>query len=797
MSKSKYGQPSDNVETTFREAFEVYNPAVTTSENTDGKKWFESKDKGDIIQVDGNALAASYIVISKNPLEAGTESYIETVGRFEPSLELMVGLHMSQRTLGQETSIELIDEATITPPSEIPISNVQQTTTTLTVNTVSAHGLIPGKRIGIYGSPDSRMNYPSLVVASIPSTTQFTCTAGPGGTIPSLTVGPFSGGNVYYRSGMSFAQNGSSIIFENVTANNLSAYVRSESGDMLPSGTALGNHALTFSSSLSTASVVAASLPYTYAFQPTAEFRLKFQPNRIQWSSVAVDSVASETNVFNKTQVVPDSTKRYKLRIKARNNKALSIPVAKIVSAVKTASTTATIVTDVPHGLTVTDLITVYGIADQAATSFPNLTVATAVASVVDATTFTVIIGSSGTATSYGGYVSRVQGGNLPSALGALTMAIQNATLANKILTLTGSASWSGIVIGDYVNVHGCRNVVNGGDMGVDGAYRVRNIVTTSLELEAIGLTVVPADFTITNCGGGVIKRTDTRISFVRLFDYDRKRVEIMARATSDLADAAAVSVNNTPAVTIPTGIAGMAAHDAVVSGSPVRIGTKALTANAAAVATGDVADMISTLVGAIIQKPFSIPEADFYAASPLGGILNTTTPLIVKEAPGASLRNYFTGIEVFSEALTNATELILKDPDLTCSSQTISSNILTTSASHLLAIGDQIVFTAITGATGFVINTTYYVLTIPSATTFTMSATRGGSTLAISGTITATLHRYLWRTKIPTGGLLGHCVIEFQSPLKGSINTAQSLQTITASGAGAVYANLRGFIAP
>jgi hypothetical protein len=790
MSKSKYGQPSDNVETTLREAFEVYNPAVTTSENTDGKKWFESKVKGDIIQLDGNALAASYIVISKNPLEAGTESYIETVGRFEPSLEFMVGLHMSQRTLGQETSIELIDEATITPPSEIPISNVQQTTTTLTVNTVSAHGLIPGKRIGIYGSPDSRMNYPSLVVASIPSTTQFTCTAGPGGTIPSLTVGPFSGGNVYYRSGMSFAQNGSSIIFENVTATNLSAYVRSESGDMLPSGTALGNHALT---SLSTASVVAASLPYTYAFQPTAEFRLKFQPNRIQWSNVAVDSVASETSVFNRTQVVPDSTKRYKLRIKARNNKALSIPVAKIVSAVKSASTTATIVTDVPHGLTVTDLITVYGIADQAATSFPNLTVATAVASVVDATTFTVIIGSSGTATSYGGYVSRVQGGNLPSALGALTMAIQNATLSNKILTLTGSASWSGIVIGDYVNVHGCRNVVNGGDMGVDGAYRVRNIVTTSLELEAIGLTVVPADFTITNCGGGVIKRTDTRISYVRLFDYDRQRVEIMARATSDLADAAAVSVNNVPSATV----AGMAAHDAVVSGAPVRVGAKALTANTAAVATGDVADMISTLVGAIIQKPFSIPEADFYAAAPLGGILNTATPLIVKEAPGAGLRNYFTGIELFSEALTNATELILKDPDLTCSSQTISSNTLTTSASHLLAIGDQIVFTAITGATGFVINTTYYVLTIPSATTFTMSATRGGSTLAISGTITATLHRYLWRTKIPTGGLLGHSLIEFQSPLKGSINTAQSLQTITASGAGAVYANLCGFIAP
>jgi hypothetical protein len=59
-----------------------------------------------------------------------------------------------------------------------------------------------------------------------------------------------------------------------------------------------------------------------------------------------------------------------------------------------------------------------------------------------------------------------------------------------------------------------------------------------------MGSTVLPPAFTSTNCGGGVIRRTDVRISFVRTFDYDRQRVEVLNRPTGDLS--AAVPVHGT-----------------------------------------------------------------------------------------------------------------------------------------------------------------------------------------------------------------------------------------------------------
>lgn len=53
-----------------------------------------------------------------------------------------------------------------------------------------------------------------------------------------------------------------------------------------------------------------------------------------------------------------------------------------------------------------------------------------------------------------------------------------------------------------------------------------------------------------------------------------------------------------------------------------------------------------------------------------------------------------------------------------------------------------------------------------------------------------------LWRTKIPTGGLIT-TQFNFAVPLRGSANTLLEVVTLTASGAGAVYANLQGFVAP
>ena len=107
----------------------------------------------------------------------------------------------------------------------------------------------------------------------------------------------------------------------------------------------------------------------------------------------------------------------------------------------------------------------------------------------------------------------------------------------------------------------------------------------------------------------------------------------------------------------------GPSAHDAAISGAPNRTAGRALTANYTAVATGDTADFVSTLVGAQIVKPFSIPEADWSYAAAASGIANTTTAVTIKAAAAAGLRNYITGIDLATDgALGAATEVAIRD---------------------------------------------------------------------------------------------------------------------------------------
>ena len=563
---------TSNVLTRFREAFQTYTP---------GAVWAQTLGSGDIIALDGNAVAASYLDISKSPLHAGTVSSIASIETFQMPFDMAIGLGTSQRTLGQEFAIEAVsDEALLPAPADLAIASIQQVTTTLTVTTVLPHGLRPGTRIGIRDCADSRLNYPALVVATTPTATQFTVTAGPGGGLPSVTAGPLASGFVFQRSALGLAPNGTSMLLENATATNGSFYARSESGDVLPSAALTGNHSVAM---LTTASFQAINAAAAYAFQPTNEFRLSQFADGVQWSDVAIDSLAAATNRRKITQIVPDPAARYRMRVRATNNASLTVPVAQIVSAVKTGTTTATITTDVPHGLTITDQIVVYGIRDQAAASFPNLPVATAVASVIDATTFTVVIGTAATVTSYGGYVARVNGGNLMSALGASAVVAQSIVRTGNLLTVTGNTTWAGLVIGDYVNLVGCRDNATGASLGIDGAYRVRDFATTTLVLEPISATVSPtgADIGLTNCGGAIIRRTSIRLSFVRVLDFERQRVELMPRPQGDLSAAAGVNVQGgtLASVAAVTTVSAVTAANLAIPGIIADVASAALAA--------------------------------------------------------------------------------------------------------------------------------------------------------------------------------------------------------------------------
>jgi hypothetical protein len=501
----------------FRESFEAFTPGVN---------WDLTTGSGDIVQVDGNAVSASYLVISKDPLTANTETSLTYNGSFPMPIETAVGLSMSQRTLGQELSMELVStEAPLPPVPDIAISSIQQSTTTLTVTTAAAHGLAPGKRIGIKGvTSDSRFNYPSVVVATTPSLKTFTVQAGPGSTIASVTAGPYTNqGFVYFRSALGYAQNGMSEIFENASATNASVYLRSAAGDALPTGTAGGNQSVTVAT---TASVQAIASAYTYAFLPTSEFRFILKSDQAQALDVTVDSsTALPASRVLRTQVIPDSSKDYTLRFRMTNVDSLPIPNGKIVSAVKTGTTLTTITTESAHGLTTGDYVNVYGIGDT--TNFANATTAGTI-NVLNATQFQLTFGAATTATSAGGLVSRAQGSQ--SIQGIPNINVGNATSTATQLILGGSGTWT-FVIGDYVNVYGLRNRSTGADLGFDGAYRVVDQITSTLTLEPLAGTTLPAPLTLTNTGGSVIKRTDARISFVRIYEYLRERVEVQPNA--------------------------------------------------------------------------------------------------------------------------------------------------------------------------------------------------------------------------------------------------------------------------
>jgi hypothetical protein len=589
---------AQNITNKFREAFEIYDPV-------NGGKWAESKASGDLVYVDGNAAAASYLVISKDPLTAGTETAITSIGRVSLPIDAAIGTSMSQRTLGQEFALEMVDiDAPLPDVPDIEISSISQTTTVLTIDTVTPHGLSVGKSIGIYDCSDLLANYPALVVATVVTQNQFTATAGPGGTIASRTITNPAGtkGFVFFRERLGRAQNGLAQIFEQPTATQASLYIRSESGDVLPSGTIAGNHSVTVGT---TASVQLVNAAYQYAFSPSTEYRLFVQADRTQWADGAVDAISQTTSRLLRTQVCPDPSSAYKVRIRCTNNKSLTVPNAQIVSAVKTGTTTATITTDRPHGLVANDPVVVYGIRAQGATEFPNLLTATVVASVVDSVNFTIIIGTAGTVTSYGGYVAKVQGGNLMSALGANAVVAQAVTLSTladgtRQLLVTGNTNWAGVSIGDLVNLVGVRDNTTGATLNVDGAWKVANLTTTSLSLVLPygGSLTLPEDFGATNCGGGVIKRTDIRVSFLRVFDYERERVELLARPSGDLGAAVPVAIQGgtLPAVTTVTTVTAVTTVGTVTAvtgaGTPAVPATpyfvnSAATTNGALILTG------------------------------------------------------------------------------------------------------------------------------------------------------------------------------------------------------------------
>jgi len=740
------------------------------------------------VNAGGNSSGSAYLRVSMCPLTPGMEYTIWTKRAFDFPYRQGYGLSMSQRIVGQEVEVSAVgvDGAgaveVITPSQEkfLAISGtISITSNVATVNFASAHGFNGGDRVILVGNTDPRLNVGPVVVTVV-TATQITvpCT---------LANGTYTaGGNVKSADPVVFARNALGMVYENATATNASFAARRN-----------GAKFRTLNSTVSTTVATQANVnPYTDSFMSAGDMEVYANMEEAVFNARPADATSAPTGSGRYSQGIPDEEEQYAVRLRIKNLDNMTFPVARIVSISKSGTTTANVVCNTPHGLTTSDFVQIYGVRDQAAASFPNLTAQTAVSAIISPTEFQVVIGTASTVTSAGGVVFKVQGSVLAPGISAVVA--QSVSRTNGILTVIGNTNWSGLLPGEYVHLYGC----DAGSLGLyDKAYLVLRTSTTTLELaDPLG-----ADFTSINCGGAIIKRTDVRLHYMRMAGFTRHAVELAgSRGATDLARAQ--TVNGTIAIssgtittvtTCSTLTGGAAAEDAATTSNPLIVGGVVRTAAApVTLIAGDAARLTFSGAAQAIVKPYAVGETDFQVPAPVGGIANTATAFQIAPAAGASLRNHITGMDLYSEALTNATDLRIREPDLTCSSQTIASNTLTVSATHNLAIGDAVVFTAST-VTGITAGVTYYVLTVPAATTLTLSATRGGSTLAISGTaVTATFHKVLWMTRIPTTGI-PHRNIPFPTPLRGSVNTILQLQTPTASGAGAVYAALQGYVSP
>lgn len=520
-------------------------PSIPANEIT--SNFIFSVAGGDFINTSVSSNGQQFIEISIDPLSVGeTQTTVESIHPVRYPLYTEIEASISQRTYGDYFVMEITDNVSRdVEPIEYNIVSISQSNTTLTVTLDFPFDGWLGSWVDIYGLADSRFNYTNAAIAAMSLDKKtLTITTRDEATIPSLTVTPNStGGKLKRQAKLQNARNAVGMRFSGLSATTAAYMSRFDSGSIKETGTLTGSR---LSTNASTATTYISGANGNVEIKPSSKYRIEVEPEIITFMDKPVDNAGVLYDVRQAfTAVKPLSGIDYYIRFRAVSPRSISRPVAKIVSAVKaTASTTATITTDVPHGLNVDSYVNIYGINNQ--TVFANLTAATKVASIISDTVFTIVIGTATIATSYGGYVSLCNGG--VTQPGAIAQVVQSVAVdANGFVTLIGTGNWAGLGgVGEYVNLLGVRNSTNGADLGVDGVYRVSNFATTTLVLEPVkdlkgireinglgqNLSPIVGVITTTNAGGAVLLRTTLRSHDFVAASYSQSVTNISGQGT-------------------------------------------------------------------------------------------------------------------------------------------------------------------------------------------------------------------------------------------------------------------------
>ena len=247
--------------------------------------------------------------------------------------------------------------------------------------------------------------------------------------------------------------------------------------------------------------------------------------------------------------------------------------------------------------------------------------------------------------------------------------------------------------------------------------------------------------------------------------------------------------------------IGGNVAHSAATTANPVPTGGRVVPITAATVdatlAAGDTSWTPISTGYQVIQKSFGTSELDWAGVNSLTPTIwaSSATLTQVRAASGtANVRTYVSSLQVATDALGGATSLWLVDGAVAISSATVATPGVFTSGTHDFKIGDAIVLEGIASlaVTGVSANQIVYVVTAPSATTFTVALTPGGTGVQVTVTGTATAYRILKQVRLQTTAL-PVTNIPFPSPIRTAPNVALSL-VASATQTGTIYADTQGY---
>lgn len=499
-----------------------------------------SKAATDLVFADGNVAGSSYVDICKDALTPGASTTYLSKKAFRVPYVLETGVSFSQRFQGQDFYAEMVgvnatDDGTVASvistmspgPADNPISasiTVGSNVWTVTLtNTVFGNYRV-GDWVYIYGCADSRLNVGKTQITAIGSSAnnvlQITSTLSDG-TYTGVTGGyvafvcPCGGAD--YHHGTNFygtSNSNADTISRNGPIDSTGSNNRARVVPWNPGNT-------NFDSAVPSEGVNYASTNYTRPFRAKSLTRTEHTTGFLHWLNKDQDSTAIVRGVSYRESEVPAQDRWYALRWRTDSLKNMSVPVGSslAITAISKSGSTTWTVTCPGHGVTTNDRVRLYGMQSQA--NFPNITTDTVVNSVIDANTFT-IISTTGTATSYGGAVIKVNGGAVPTLT---TIAVQSyqKSYDGLRLILTGSGTWADVV-GNVVTVVGLVNSSNVAQTALHGRYRVARLSTTTLELEPLDgqeAAIAAISGTVT-AGGTIIRNTSMRLHYTRVIDYTR-----------------------------------------------------------------------------------------------------------------------------------------------------------------------------------------------------------------------------------------------------------------------------------